>query len=89
MGEVISDMRGSSKSKVKLFITKIAPNQIRIESDYKRLPMVTFRIARTLPTKIQNDDNSSGVFFYDLEKSPPQLEVNFNGEVAWSGHRMK
>ena len=49
-GDVISDARGSSRSDVRITVTKIGPNKVQIASDYPRLPSFT---ASSLPSAIR------------------------------------
>jgi hypothetical protein len=81
-GDVISDARGASRSDVRLTVTKIGPNKVRITSDYARLPPFTASLARAMQT-IQNAGGSE-VFLLDLSKAPPSLDVTV-ADASWSG----
>jgi hypothetical protein len=83
-GDVISDARGSSRSDVRITVTKIGPNQVRVTSDYPRLPPFTARLTRAMST-IQNAGGPE-VFLLDLSKSPATLMVTV-ADASWSGHR--
>jgi hypothetical protein len=39
-GDVTADVRGSSRSGVTITVARIAPNRVRISSDYNRIPSV-------------------------------------------------
>jgi hypothetical protein len=81
-GDVISDARGSSRSNVRLTVTKIGPNKVRITSDYARLPSFTASLARYM-NSIQNSSGAE-VFLIDTSKSPPSLDVTV-ADASWSG----
>jgi hypothetical protein len=81
-GDVISDARGSSRSGVRIIVTKIAPNQVRVTADYARLPDFTARLTRAMDT-IQNASGDQ-VFLLDLSKSPRTLMVTVD-DASWAG----
>ncbi|HYI39204.1 MAG TPA: hypothetical protein VE053_02675 [Allosphingosinicella sp.] len=81
-GDVISDARGSSRSGVRIVVTKIAPNQVRVTADYARLPEFTTRLTRAMDT-IQNASGDQ-VFLLDLSKSPRTLMVTVD-DASWAG----
>jgi hypothetical protein len=83
-GDVISDARGASRSDVHLTVTKVAPNQVEVSSDYKRLPVFRARLTRAMQT-IQNADGNE-VFLLDLAKTPHRLDVTID-DASWSGSR--
>jgi hypothetical protein len=83
-GEVISDARGASQSDVHLIVRKVAPNQVEVSSDYKRLPVFRARLTRAMQT-IQNADGKE-VFLLDLSKTPHRLDVTVD-DASWSGSR--
>jgi hypothetical protein len=80
-GDVISDSQGSSRADVSLTLTRVGPNEVSILSDYPRLPVVTVQLERAM-SQIVNRGGASA-FVYDAGK----LDVSFNNEVSWSGHR--
>jgi len=82
-GDVISDARGSSRSDVRLTVTKVGPNKVRVTSDYARLPAFTATLTRAMQT-IQG--NGSEVFLLDLSKSPVSLDVTVD-DASWSGRK--
>lgn len=82
-GDVISDSQGSSRSDVTLTLIRTGPNQVRITSDYPRLPVVTVTIERAMQMVV--NANGDTAFAYDPTKQPPQLDVSFHNEVSWSG----
>lgn len=84
-GNVISDSRGSSRSDVTLTLTRVGVNQVRISSDYPRLPVVTVPIERVMRSIMAASGNN--VFLYDPTRQPPRLDVSFNSEVSWAGSR--
>ena len=81
-GDVISDARGSSRSGVRIVVTRIAPNQVRVTADYPRLPDFTTRLTRAMDT-IQNSSGDQ-VFLLDLSKSPRSLMVTVD-DASWAG----
>lgn len=82
-GNVTSDSRGSSRSDVTLTLTRVGVNQVRITSDYPRLPVVTVPIERVMQSVMATSGTT--VFLYDMTRQPPRLDVSFNSEVSWAG----
>lgn len=83
-GDVISDSTGSSRSNVTITVAKIAPNTVRITSDYKRLPAFTVRLTRAMQTIQQSSGDN--VFLIDQSKSPWSLDITVDG-ASWSGSK--
>lgn len=83
-GDVISDARGSSRSDVRITVTKIGPNRVRIASDYPRLPTFEANLMRAMDT-IQNRGGDE-VFLLDLSRSPHSLHVTVD-DASWAGAR--
>ena len=83
-GDVISDARGSSRSDVRITVTRIGPNKVRVAADYARLPAFEARLSRYLQT-IQNVGGNQ-VFLLDLSKTPASLDVTVD-DASWSGTR--
>ncbi len=83
-GEIISDTRGSSRSGVRITVTKIGPNRIRISADYPRLPSFEAGLTRAMDT-IQNASGDQ-VFLLDLSNNPPSLHVTVD-DASWAGTR--
>jgi hypothetical protein len=83
-GDVISDARGASRSGVRLVVVKIGPNQVRVTSDYARLPAFTARLSRAMDT-LQNVGGDA-VFLLDLSKSPRTLMVTVD-DASWAGSK--
>lgn len=81
-GAVMSDARGPSRSDVRITVTKIAPNQVRVTADYPRLPAFTARLTRVMNT-VQNASGDQ-VFLLDLSKSPRTLMVTVD-DASWGG----
>lgn len=81
-GAVISDARGSSRSDVRITVTKIGPNKVRVTSDYARLPSFETSLSRYMAT-IQNVGGDQ-VFLFDTSKKPPSLDVTVD-DASWSG----
>lgn len=81
-GDVVSDARGSSRSGVRITVARIGPNQVRISSDYARLPAFTATLTRAMDT-IQNTGGDA-VFLLDLSKSPRSLMVTVD-DASWAG----
>jgi pantoate kinase len=81
-GDVISDARGASRSDVRLTVARTGPNQVRVTSDYPRLPAFTARLSREMDT-LQNVGGEA-VFLLDLSKSPRTLMVTVD-DASWAG----
>jgi hypothetical protein len=81
-GNVISDARGSSRSNVRLTVTKTGPNTVYVTSSYPRLPPFSARLTRAMNT-IQKV-GGPGVFLLDLSKRPAGLDVT-DDDASWSG----
>jgi hypothetical protein len=84
-GNVISDARGSSRSGVRLIVTKIAPNTVSITASHPRLPPFSAKLNRYMNT-IQKVGGPE-VFLLDLSKRPPGLDV-IADNASWSGARV-
>jgi hypothetical protein len=80
-GDVTSDSQGSSRENVTLTLTRVGPDEVSISSDYPRLPVVTVRLERAM-SQIVNRGGSTPVVY-----NAGKLDVSFNDEVSWSGHR--
>ena len=80
-GDVVSDSQGSSHPDVSLTLTRVGPNMIRISSDYSRLPVIEVRLQAAMSQIVNRGGGSP--FVYNRGK----LDVSFNNEVSWSGHR--
>jgi hypothetical protein len=85
-GDVTSDSRGASRDGVTITLTRVGANQVRITSDYPRLPVVTVRLQRAMASIVAAGGTTS--FAYDTAKRPPTLDVSFNNEVSWAGTRV-
>jgi hypothetical protein len=83
-GDVISDARGASRSDVGITVAKVGPNQVRVTSDYARLPAFTATLTRAMDT-IQNQGGDA-VFLYDPTRTPPTLMVSV-ADASWSGSK--
>lgn len=83
-GDVVSDARGSSRSGVRITVTRIGPDRVRIAADYPRLPAFEAALTRAMDT-IQNADGDE-VFLLDLAQSPHSLHVTVD-DAAWHGAR--
>jgi hypothetical protein len=81
-GDVISDARGSSRSDVRITVTKIGPNKVRVSSDYPRLPAFTASLTRAMDT-VQNVSGAE-VFLLDLSKIPRTLNLTV-ADASWYG----
>jgi hypothetical protein len=84
-GDVVSDSKGSSMSNVTLTITKLSQRKVRVASDYQRLGVVEIELNRVGNT-IQSTRGRS-LLLLEMEKKPPRLSFNPNGEVAYVGQR--
>lgn len=83
-GAVVSDARGSSQSDVRITVTKIGPNRVRISADYPRLPAFEAALTRAMET-IQNRGGDA-LFLLDLSKHPNALSVTVD-DASWAGER--
>ena len=83
-GDVVSDARGSSRSGVRIIVTRIGPNRVRVAADYPRLPAFEATLERVMDT-VQNADGDA-VFLLDLAPSPNTLHVTVD-DAAWFGTR--
>ena len=83
-GDVISDARGSSRSDVRITVTRIGANRVRIAADYARLPAFEASLTRAMDT-IQNASGDE-VFLLDLSRSPASLHVTVD-DASWAGIR--
>jgi hypothetical protein len=70
---------------VTVTVTHVGPRKVRITSGYPRLGVVEIDLNRVGST-IQNAGGNS-LLLLELEKYPPQLNYNPNGEVAYVGQR--
>jgi hypothetical protein len=83
-GDVISDARGASRSGVRLIVARTGPNQVRVTSDYARLPAFTARLSRAMDT-LQNVGGNA-VFLLDLSTAPRRLMVTVD-DASWAGSK--
>jgi len=84
-GDVISDSKGSSKADVKLTVTRIDVDKVRITSDYPRLPSIDVPLQLAMGRIISRKGDSP--FVLDRSNDPPHLDVSFHNEVSWAGAR--
>jgi formylglycine-generating enzyme required for sulfatase activity len=84
-GDVVSDAKGGSVSAVTLTITKMSQRKVRVASDYQRLGVIEIELNRVGNT-IQSTGGRS-LLLLEMEKNPPRLSFNPDGEVAYVGHR--
>jgi formylglycine-generating enzyme required for sulfatase activity len=84
-GDVVSDAKGGSVSDVTLTISKLSQRKVRVASDYSRLGVVEIELNRVGNT-IQGAGGRA-LLLLELDKSPPRLSFNPDGEVAYIGHR--
>lgn len=85
VGAVIADSRGGSRNDVTLTIRKIDARTVRVTADYTRLGTVDVDLDR-----IDNLILSTGgdtTLRLDLDSTPPTLDYNPHGEVAFSGRK--
>jgi hypothetical protein len=83
VGDVIADSKGASKSDVTLTVTRIGINQVRIVSDYARLPTVEVPLTRAMDKILHARGTTT--FLLDHSQSPTRLDVSFLNEVSWAG----
>jgi hypothetical protein len=84
-GDVVSDAKGSSRSDVTVTVARAGQRRIRVTSDYPRLGAVELELDRVGQTL--QGVGASALFLLELEKDPPQLHYNPDGEVAYVGQR--
>ena len=84
-GRVISDSKGSSMSDVTVTITKLSQRKVRVASDYQRLGVVEIELNR-VGNSIQSTGGHS-LLLLELDKNPPRLNFNRDGEVAYVGQK--
>ncbi len=85
VGAVIADSRGGSRNDVTLTIRKIDARTVRVTAEYTRLGTVDVDLDR-----IDNLILSTGgdtTLRLDLDSTPPTLDYNPHGEVAFSGRK--
>lgn len=85
VGAVIADSRGGSRNDVTLTIRKIDARTVRVTADYTRLGTVDVDLDR-----IDNLILSTGgdtTLRLDLDSTPPTIDYNPHGEVAFSGRK--
>ena len=86
-GDVVSDAKGSSVSDVTLTITKLSQRKVRVASDYQRLGVVEIELNRVGNT-IQSTGGRLSLML-EMEKNPPCLSFNPDGDIAYVGHRRR
>ena len=64
-------------------VARISKNQVRITSDYARIPTVEVSLTQAMD-KILNASGTT-TFLLDRSKVPMQLDISFRNEVSWSG----
>ena len=84
-GDVVSDAKGSSVSDVTLTITKLSQRKVRVSSDYKRLGVTDIELNRVGNT-IQSIGGRS-LLLLEMDKRPPRLSFNPDGNAAYVGQR--
>ena len=84
-GDVVSDSKGESKAGVRLMVTRIDVDKVRITSDYARLPSIDVPLQLAMGRIVSGKGDSP--FVLDRSKNPPHLDVSFHNEVSWSGAR--
>jgi formylglycine-generating enzyme required for sulfatase activity len=84
-GDVVSDAKGGSVSDVTLTITKLGQRKVKVASDYQRLGVVEIEL-NWVGNTIQNTGGRS-LLLLEMEKNPPRLSFNPDGELAYVGHR--
>jgi hypothetical protein len=84
-GNVVSDSKGSSRSDVTVTIARVNDRRVRITSDYGRLGTVEVDLTRAGNT-IQGSGGGPSLLL-ELEKNPPRLSSNPDGDVAYDGQK--
>lgn len=84
LGELIPYEPGSPRPEVRVTVTRIGPNQVRVSSDHARLPSFTARLGRAVDTL--RNVGGEGAFLLDLSKSPRILAVTVDA-VFWTGSK--
>lgn len=86
-GDVTSDSRGSSKTNVKLTITKKSPTSVLITSDYARLGAVVVPLEAMPNRIILAASGSKSTIFWDGRQRPVRLDYSPDGTVAYAGYK--
>jgi hypothetical protein len=84
-GNVVSDLKGSSRSDVTVTIARVNERRVRITSDYGRLGTVEVDLTRAGST-VQGSGGGPSLLL-ELEKNPPRLSYNPDGDVAYDGQK--
>ena len=72
-------------SDVTVTITRLSQRKVRVASDYQRLGVVEIELNRVANT-IQSMGGRASLLL-EMDKKPPRLSFNPNGEVAYVGQR--
>lgn len=87
-GDVISDVKGGSESGVTITIRRTGPKTVTVTSDYHRLPTMIIPLGKGPDGTIFEARGMNNIF-YDPRQNPAMLNVTYNAEVAWAGHRKR
>jgi hypothetical protein len=79
----VADSRGGSRSGITLTVRKIDGRTVRVSSDDPGLGVVEVRLTR-VDGRILNADGDTALIL-DLTKTPPILDYNVHGTVAYRG----
>jgi hypothetical protein len=82
-GDVISDSKGSSHDNVTVTVKRVTRNTVEVTTDYPRLPNVVVALESDMGMILAHGGDT--VFNLDPRKSPPTLEITFQGEASWQG----
>ncbi len=84
-GDVVADSQGGSRSGITLTVRKIDGRTVRVSSDDPGLGVVDVRLTRVDGSVINADGDTALIL--DLTKTPPILDYNAHGTVAYRGEK--
>jgi hypothetical protein len=84
-GDVVADANGGSRNDITLTIRKIDPWTVRVRSDDPGLGVIDVRLTRVGDRVLNAGGDTTLVL--DLTQTPPILDVNARGTVAYRGEQ--
>ena len=75
-GDVISDVRGSSRSGVTVMIKRVDRNLVEVRSDYARVPTVRIPLEQAMGSIVQASGNA--VFVMDRAKDDRRVDLTID-----------
>ncbi len=83
LGDVIADSKGSSRSDIRVTVTKVGANKVRVASPYVRIGTVDIEVTR-VGNQILNAGGDTP-FIVDLDAKPPTLSLSPRNELSYRG----